>query len=98
MHYGASIAALHHLARAKGYSLVAGNKAGNNAFFVKDDFLGDLKPLTPQEAYSEAGFREGRDARGTVTYLTFMERQRSIGGQLVVDVRTLETGELRAFL
>jgi hypothetical protein len=87
MCYGASIAALHHLAREKGYSLVAGNAAGNNAFFVRDDCLGDLPPVTPREVYVEAAFREGRDHSGAVTHLTFQERQRSIRETLVMDVR-----------
>jgi len=98
MCYGASIAALHHLAREKGYALVAGNAAGNNAFFVKDDCLSDLSPVTPREVYVEAAFREGRDHGGAVTHLTFQERQRSIREALVTDVRTHRTGPLGTFL
>jgi len=38
-YYGASIMALYHLGRAKGYSLVYAEKAGVNLFFVRDDIL-----------------------------------------------------------
>lgn len=98
MCYGASIAALHHLARSRGYSLVAGNAAGNNAFFVRDDCLGQLPRRTPGEVYTRAMFREGRDADGQVTHLTFEERQRGIGDAIVVDVGSLKSGALRTFL
>ena len=71
LYYGASIAALTRLAEAKGYALVAGNAAGNNAFFVRRDVLGDLVPCRPAEVYRRAGFRESRDARGRLTHLDF---------------------------
>lgn len=86
MFYGASIAALDHLAQQKGFSLVAGNSAGNNAFFVRNDLLGSLKRLTPKEAYVQAAFREAHTAQGEVLYLTFGERQAAIAHKPLVDV------------
>jgi len=38
-YYGASILALYHLGRAKGYSLVYAEKEGVNLFFIRDDIL-----------------------------------------------------------
>ena len=38
-YYGASILALYHLGRSKGYSLVYAEKAGVNLFFIRDDIL-----------------------------------------------------------
>jgi hypothetical protein len=38
-YFGASILALYHLGKAKGYSLVYAEKAGVNLFFVRDDIL-----------------------------------------------------------
>ena len=46
LYYGASIGALDHLARARGYSLVASNSAGNNVFFVRDDCLAGLRAIS----------------------------------------------------
>lgn len=88
MYYGASIAALNHLAERKGYSLVAGNSAGNNVFFVRDDLIGTLKKLTPQEAYVQAAFREAHTPEGEVLHLTFAERQGAIASNPLVDVGT----------
>ncbi|MEI6302509.1 MAG: hypothetical protein WCR74_13790 [Betaproteobacteria bacterium] len=40
-YFGASLCALHELARRKGYALVATNLTGANAFFVRKDLAGD---------------------------------------------------------
>jgi SAM-dependent methyltransferase len=42
-YYGASLAALHGLARSKGYTLVYCTQAGVNAFFVRDDLMGGAR-------------------------------------------------------
>jgi len=86
MYYGASIAALTHLARSRGFTLVAGNSAGNNVFFVRDDCLGTLKPQSIEQAYVQQAFREARGPEGEILHLTFAERQRAIGALPVVDV------------
>jgi hypothetical protein len=86
MFYGASIAALTDLAEARGYSLVAGNSAGNNAFFVRNDCLGPLQAIRPEDAYVKAAFREARGADGSVQFCSFAERQAAISHLSVVDV------------
>lgn len=58
-YFGASLLAFFRLARTRGYSLVACDSRGVNAFFVRDDLLGDktrLYPKTPSEAYSPPDF------------------------------------------
>lgn len=85
---GASIAALNHLAVAKGYALVAGNSAGNNVFFVRNDCLGALQALTPEEAYVQSAFREDRTADGEVDLIHFDERRDAIARLPLVDVTT----------
>jgi len=72
--YGASISALHELAGSKGYSLVAGNRAGNNVFFVRNDLLGGLRAMAPHEAYRQAQFREYHDEQGNLTFYDFGAR------------------------
>jgi hypothetical protein len=64
LYWGASLAALADLATAKGYALVGGNSAGNNAFFVRSDVAGGLSAVPLAEAYAAARFRESRDAEG----------------------------------
>jgi hypothetical protein len=85
--YGASISALDDLAKGKGYSLVAGNTAGNNIFFVRNDLLSsNLSILSPQEAYQKANFREYKDKNGKLTFDNFEERLRNIQNEKVFDI------------
>ena len=53
--YGASLSAFEALGRQKGYSLVGCNYVGTNAFFVRDDLLGETfsKPYTAEHHYRE---------------------------------------------
>ncbi|MBI51992.1 MAG: hypothetical protein CL779_02080 [Chloroflexi bacterium] len=84
--YGASIKALDDLAKRKGYCLVAGNTAGNNIFFVRNDLLSNLTVLSPQEAYQKANFREYKDKNGKLTFDNFEERLRNIQNEEIFDI------------
>jgi hypothetical protein len=89
---GASLAALAHLAAAKGYALVGSNSAGNNAYFVRTNLLGDgLREVSVADAFVKPNFRESRDQRGRLDYLSYEQRQASIRGMPVVNVRTGQT-------
>lgn len=88
MYYGASISALNYLAISKGYSLVAGNSAGNNLFFVRNDLLNGLSVRTPEQVYVKAAFREARNTHGEVDCLTFESRQKKIEDMPVIQVDT----------
>ena len=52
-YFGASLKALEKLGQVKGYSLVGCNYTGVNAFFVRNDLLGDhfLAPFTAENHY-----------------------------------------------
>lgn len=91
VYYGASICALDTLARQKGYSLVAANSAGNNVFFVRNDLLGDLKVITPQQAYRRAQFREFHDENGRLTFDDFETRLSKISHLPLHDLITGRT-------
>jgi hypothetical protein len=69
LYWGASLAALTRLAGLKGYALVGGNRAGNNAFFVRRDVLGDLPEVSVQDAYAPSRFRESRGPGGELSYV-----------------------------
>jgi hypothetical protein len=84
--YGASISALTELAARKGYSLVAGNSAGNNVFFVRNDLLGTLRVLNPAGAYRQAQFREYHDEAGRLTFDDFAGRLNKIQHLSVFDL------------
>lgn len=57
-HFGASLGALAELGRRKGYSLVGCTLAGVNAFFVRDDLVGDhfCAPFTAENHYEPARY------------------------------------------
>lgn len=86
--YGASLAALEHLAREKGYVLVGCNSAGNNAFFLRKDIAGAFAARTPAEAFVEAKYREARDPSGKLTFASAAERREIVSACRVHDVRT----------
>jgi hypothetical protein len=91
LYWGASLAAMARVANAKGYALVAGNRAGNNAFFVRRELRGEIPEVSVAEAYRPSRFRESRAASGELSYVSGIEeRLRLIGEMPLIDV---ETGE-----
>ena len=92
---GASLAALTHLATSKGYALIGSNSAGNNAYYVRTDLLGDeLREVTVAAAFVKPNFRESRDQRGRLDFLSYEQRQASIRGLPVLNV---VTGQVEPF-
>lgn len=81
---------LTYLANKKNYSLVGGNTAGNNVFFVRNDVCGDLKILTTGQAYRKADFKEGKDKNGRLTFADFETRLKKIADLDVVDVENMQ--------
>lgn len=88
LYFGASLKALCMLAEEKGYAFVGSNSIGNNAYFVRKDHLGDLKALCPEEGYIYSRFRESRDKKGNLNYLSGSERYECIKGMPVYNVVT----------
>jgi hypothetical protein len=91
LYWGASLAALSHLGRRKGYVLVGSNSAGNNAFFVREQLAGGLPAPTTEAAYVCAQFRESRGPNGELTFLDRRAALALIGDLPVVDVDTMRT-------
>lgn len=87
LYYGASVRALTELAREKGYVLVAGNRAGNNLFFTREDVTPpDLPRLSPGQAWARRCFRDSRDPSGALTFLDFEAARRVIGPLEMYDL------------
>lgn len=86
LYFGASITALTDLAKSKGYSLVGSNTAGNNIFFVRNDLLGSLIVLSPQNAWIKSRFRESRNQLGNLSFLSFDERLRLVSDMPLVNL------------
>lgn len=89
LYWGASLAALCLAAGRKSLAFVGSNSAGNNAFFVRRDVLGDISTLTPREGWVDSRFRDSRDPGGNLTYIGGRAaRIAAIADQPLVEVAT----------
>jgi hypothetical protein len=88
LYWGASLRALCMLAEKKGYVFVGSNSGGNNAYFVKKDKIGKIRPCIVEEGYVESRFRDSRDAEGGLTFLAGEERLKTIEDMPVYDLET----------
>ena len=86
LYFGCSLKALEILAKSKGYTLVGSTSVGNNAFFVRNDRMNNLEALSAEDAYVQSLFRESRDEKGQLTYLTGSSRLDIIAEMPVFDV------------
>ena len=76
IYWGASIKAFNLLAKEKGYSLVAGNKNGNNIFFVRNDLLNTkVQAKSIDDVFVYAQFREARDKNGKLAFYSKEQEQ-----------------------
>jgi hypothetical protein len=92
VYYGASLKALYLLALKKGYAFVGCNSAGNNAFFVRRDLKPEEIPeVTVEEGYVAGQFRESRDQRGELAYLSPEEEKEILASLPLVDVEREES-------
>jgi hypothetical protein len=88
LYYGASLKALENLAVEKGYSFIGCNSKGNNAYFIRNDKVGNFQVKTTEAGYVLSKFNE-----------TFMNGQRVYGRERIrliegLDVVNTETGEI----
>lgn len=89
LYFGASLLALHQLSVDKGYAFIGCNSAGNNAYFVRKDKLNDVVRETSfQNGFVTSKFRESRDEKGRLTYLTGRARIEAIKGMPVYNINT----------
>lgn len=86
LYFGASLAAITQLGCEKGYQLVGSNATGNNAFFVRNDLVGNLPMYTPEQVYVKAQFRESRDVQGRPSFLGFEEAFAMISEMPLYDI------------
>jgi hypothetical protein len=89
MYFGASLAALTHLAQRKGYALVGTTSSGVNAFYVRRDLLTDRLPeLDARTAFTNSKLRESKGPDGRPTLVGGAARLALIRGMPVVNVLT----------
>ncbi|MCO5947668.1 hypothetical protein [Mucilaginibacter flavidus] len=95
LYYGASLLSLCDLAEKKGYYFTGCNSAGNNAYFVRKDKIGPIKPLSPLEGYVCSVFKESRNEQGYLSYLAGAERLQLLKGMSIYNTRTTQTETIR---
>lgn len=89
LYYGASLKALYLLSKERGYSLVGCNSAGNNAYFVRNDKLNSIVcESSVENSFVESKFRESRDKKGNLTYISGNSRLKAIKDLPVYNVET----------
>lgn len=88
LYFGSSLLSLCDLAKEKGYTFIGSNSNGNNAYFVRNDKMKELKPISITEGYVRSQFRESRDLEGKLTYINGEDRLKEINGMEVFNTRT----------
>lgn len=86
--YGTSLLSACDLATEKGYTFVGCNNAGNNAYFVRNDKIGNLYLPSIEEGYRKSQFKESRDKEGALTFLRSKQRTESLKGLNIYNTRT----------
>ena len=94
LYFGASIAALRHLATEKGYRFVGTSSTGINAFFVRDDLAPPVLALLAEVKAFPPRHRDSRGTDGRLSYVSGLKRFDLIAGLPVVNVITGETASL----
>lgn len=91
--FGASVQAFCDLAEEKGYAFIGCNSAGNNAYFVRKDKVGQLPVHSAQSGFRISKFKESRNERGELDFKRMSERLDAVKGCQVYNTRThqLET-------
>lgn len=88
LYFGSSLLSLCDLAAEKGYAFVGCNMAGNNAYFVKKSKIKGLKIKDPVADFVDAAFKESRDEKGKLTYLSGSDRLQALKGMPIWNTRT----------
>ena len=95
LYFGASLGALAAVAAKKGYSLVATESSGVNAFFVRNDLMDEaLTACTVADGFHETNVRQSRGPNGKLDYLDRKGQSTAIRGMPVMNI---DTGTLEGF-
>ena len=96
LYWGASLAAMRQLADRKGYGLVGGNKAGNNAFFVRRDVIGEIPEVDVADAHATLHYRDWLTHDSATNYVRdYSNRLALIADLPVYDVEEKRTLPIR---
>lgn len=85
-YWGTSLQSLCDLADEKGYSFIGCNSHGNNAYFIRNDKMKDLKKLTCAEGFVKPNFSLSRKQNGE--QFSDNEKRDMLVGKEVYNTRT----------
>lgn len=80
-YWGTSLTSLCDLADQKGYSFIGCNSQGNNAYFIRNDKMKNLRKLQPVDGFVKAKFSLSRDSKGE-QFSDFEKRNGLIGKEI----------------
>ena len=95
LYWGASMKAFEFLGNRKGYKMLGSNRVGNNLFFVKEDRVGRMKCVSTSDAYVISRFRDSRDTKGNLNFLSGSARYNVISELPLIEVNNLRTTSLK---
>jgi hypothetical protein len=97
LYYGASIAAIKHLAAIKGYELIGSNSAGSNAFFIRADVASELLLSISDTQAFPSMFRESRSMDKSLSYISGINRSSAIADLHLYNVTDSTIGSLSSY-
>jgi len=95
LYWGASLPAFEYLGKKKGYTLIGCNTNGINAFFVRNDLVGDITTKSAKEAYNPTSVRQSRNEKKELTYLTNNDSLYLLKDCIVSKVDTLKATTIK---
>lgn len=90
LYFGASIAALSALATRKGYRFLGTTMAGNDAFFIREDYAAPFDDALKNIVALPSKFRTPSDPSGQLPWIEGYDRFKAISGLPLINT---ETGE-----
>ncbi len=93
--YGASIVALRSLAQKKGYVFLGTTLAGNDAFFIREDYASRFEGSITNLVAKPSKARDSRNPAGKLSYAGGLERLRLVQDLPLINTETGETQTLR---
>lgn len=94
LYFGASIKALRSLAHRKGYRFLGTTLGGNNAFFIRNDYAAPFDSALRSAIENPSLFRESKDEKGGLTFVSRIDRPRLIASLPLVNVETSQSVSL----
>jgi hypothetical protein len=93
--FGASLAALCHMAQLKGYDFIGTTSAGVNAYFVRKDMSAPFKKFTSETGYNQSKNRDSRNEKGALSFLRHDERLKMISEMELYDIDNNKLEKIR---